>query len=491
MTAHTSVPVASAQHPVLVINPRSGGGKAERLGLVEQCRARGIEPVVLEQGADLVGLVEKAVAEGADVVGMAGGDGSQGAVASVVSRYGIAMVVVPSGTRNHLAMDLGLDRRDVMGALDAFGDAVEGRMDLAEVNGRTFVNNASLGLYAEIVRSPAYRDAKVETALGTLSRLLGPGTRPFPLRFPGPAGERYTAAHVVQVSNNPYGSPPGSIVSRPRLNGGLLGVLALELADPVAVRAFRAAAEAGSAERLPGVRTWAVPEFEVDADGPLDLGIDGEAVRMSPPLRFTIRPGALRVRVPRQASGFSPAARQLQAGATLGRLRPSSVRQLPLERGRNRSSGRKTRTGEDQPRRAALAGEPLHRAAEQSKPQSRDAHGQCERETRIHPPHPREHQDCRRQCGGHRDRQDVANPVPHPRPPDGGAMEDPASDPVAHQVGHRGRQPHPEHGQHTGGTPEFLGAERDQRRHHEHVAVHVGRDPVRGVLRGRHLGPGE
>ena len=250
MTGPWSVPVPAARHPVLVINPRSGGGKAERFGLIEQCRARGIEPVVLEQGADLVGLVEKAVAEGADVVGMAGGDGSQGAVASVVSRHGIAMVVVPSGTRNHLAMDLGLDRRDVVGALDAFGDAREGRMDLAEVNGRMFVNNASLGLYAEIVRSPAYREAKVETAVSTLAGLLGPGSRPFPLRFPGPAGERYTAAHVLQISNNPYGSPPGSIASRPRLDSGLLGVLALELADPAAVKAFRAAAAARPAERL-------------------------------------------------------------------------------------------------------------------------------------------------------------------------------------------------------------------------------------------------
>jgi diacylglycerol kinase family enzyme len=321
MTGHWSVPVPPAQHPVLLINARSGGGKAQRFGLVEQCRARGIEPVVLEQGADLVGLVEKAVAEGADAVGMAGGDGSQGAVASVAARHGIAMVVVPSGTRNHLAMDLALDRRDVVGALDAFGDACEWRIDLGEVNGRVFVNNASLGLYAEIVRSPGYREAKVETALGTLSRLLGPGTRPFQLRFPGPAGERYTAAHVLQISNNPYGSPPSSIASRPRLDSGRLGVLAVELADPAAVKAFRAAAGARPAERLPGVRTWTVPDFEVDADGPLDLGIDGEAVQMAPPLGFTIHPGALRVRVPRHASGLSPAARQLQTRSTLGRLR--------------------------------------------------------------------------------------------------------------------------------------------------------------------------
>jgi diacylglycerol kinase family enzyme len=294
MTGRWPVPVPPAQHQVLVINPSSGGGKAERFGLIEQCRARGIEPVILEQGADLVELLEEAVPEGADVDGMAGGDGSQGAVASVVSRHGIAMVVVPSGTRNHLAMDLGLDRRDVVGALDAFGDARDGRTDLAEVNGRMFVNNASLGLYAEIVRSPAYREAKVETALGTLARLLGPGTRPFPLRFTGPAGERYTAAHVLQISNNPYGSPPGSIASRPRMDSGRLGVLAVELADPASVKALRAAADARSTERLPGVRAWAVTEFEVDGDGPLDLGIDGEAVQMAPPLRFTIHPGALR-----------------------------------------------------------------------------------------------------------------------------------------------------------------------------------------------------
>jgi hypothetical protein len=95
----------------------------------------------------------------------------------------------------------------------------------------------------------------------------------------------------------------------------------VELADPAAVKAFRAAAGARPAKRLPGVRTWTVPDFEVDADGPLDLGIDGEAVQMAPPLRFTIHPGALRVRVPRHASGLSPAARQLQTRSTLGRLR--------------------------------------------------------------------------------------------------------------------------------------------------------------------------
>jgi diacylglycerol kinase family enzyme len=306
---------------VLVINPRSGGGKAERFHLVEQCRARGIDPVVLEPGAGLLAAVEEAVAGGADAVGMAGGDGSQGVVAGVAARHGIAMVVVPSGTRNHFAMDLGLDRRHVDAALDAFGDARQGRIDLAEVNGRVFVNNASLGLYAEIVRSPDYRDAKVETALATLTRLLGPGTRPFALRFTGPAGERCTGAHVLQISNNPYGSPLDGIASRPRLDGGVLGVLAVELADPAAVAAFGREIGARPAQRPPGLRTWTVTEFDVDADGPVDLGIDGEAVRMDPPLRFVIRPGALRVRVPRNSPGLSPAARHVQRRSALPRLR--------------------------------------------------------------------------------------------------------------------------------------------------------------------------
>ncbi len=325
MTGAWSLPARPARHPVLVINPRSGGGKAERFHLVDQCRARGIEPVVLEPGADLRGLVEKAVADGADVVGMAGGDGSQGVVASVVARHGIALVVVPSGTRNHFAMDLGLDRRHVDAALDAFGDALQGRIDLAEVSGRVFVNNASLGLYAEIVRSPGYREAKVETALAALSRLLGPGSRPFELRFTGPAGERYTATHVLQIANNPYGTPPGSIVSRPRLDSGLLGVLANELVDPAAVEAFRTAVAARPQERPPGVQTWAVTEFQVDADGPVDLGIDGEAVQMAPPLRFAIRPGALLVRVPRNAPGLSPAARELQRRTARSGLLPRAT----------------------------------------------------------------------------------------------------------------------------------------------------------------------
>jgi diacylglycerol kinase family enzyme len=304
------LPVAAAGNTVLLINPRSGGGKAERAGLAQECRARGVDPIVLRPGDDPVALAENAVARGAEVLGMAGGDGSLGLVAGVAARHGVAMVVVPAGTRNHLAMDLGLDRGDVVGALDAFGPAVERIVDLGEVNERPFVNNVSLGLYAQIVRSPEYRDAKIETTLGMLPRMLGPGSRPFDLRFTGPVGEPHGGAHVVQVSNNSYGRTLRTVVSRPRLDAGRLGVIALELPQWPPEPAVLAALAAGHPERLPGFVAWEPSTFEVDSGSPIDAGIDGEAVQLPPPLRFAIRPGALRIRLPRTASGLSPAARE-------------------------------------------------------------------------------------------------------------------------------------------------------------------------------------
>src|SRR5207344_3650083 len=194
-------PVAPAKNGVLFMNLKSGGGKAERFHLVDECQARGIEPVVLEGGQDWVAIIRE-TAPKHDVVGMAGGDGSQALVGSIAAELGLPMVVVPAGTRNHLALDLGLDREDVVGALDAYGDAVERRLDLADVNGHVFVNNVSLGLYAAVVRSEAYRDAKVDTTLAVLPQVLGPESEPFDLRFTGADGVEHRGAHIIQISNN-------------------------------------------------------------------------------------------------------------------------------------------------------------------------------------------------------------------------------------------------------------------------------------------------
>ncbi len=298
-----------AARPVLIMNLKSGGGKAEKFHLVDECKKRGIDPIVLQLGDDLLQLAEDAVARGADVLGMAGGDGSQALVASVAARHGLPYVVVPAGTRNHFALDLGLNRDDVVGALDAFADAVEHRVDLATVNGRVFVNNATLGLYAKIVQSPEYRDAKRQTTAAMLPDLLGPDAAGLDLRFVGPDGSLHDTADVILVSNNPYELQPLSgLGTRERLDLGVLGVAGATIEDAAAAARFITLELAGQARRYPGWLEWTTPRFQIDADEPVDIGIDGEALTMDPPLVFEAMPGALLVRLPRHAIGKSPAA---------------------------------------------------------------------------------------------------------------------------------------------------------------------------------------
>jgi diacylglycerol kinase family enzyme len=300
-------------HPVLIMNPKSGGGKAERFHLAEECQKRGIQPVVLRPGDDLLQLAEDAVARGADVIGMAGGDGSQALVASVAARHGIPHVCVPAGTRNHFALDLGLDRSDVLAALDAFTDAVERRIDLATVSGRTFVNNASLGLYAEVVQSPDYRDEKLKTAASILPDLLGPDATPLDLRYTGPDGQAHSTAHLILVSNDPYQlDHPGGRGTRAQLDRGVLGIVAVMISDADDARKFAALDAAGQVRRFPGWVEWSAPRFEVSSGAPVQIGVDGEALTMNPPVVFQSQPGALRVRLPRHALQSSPAARTVQ-----------------------------------------------------------------------------------------------------------------------------------------------------------------------------------
>jgi diacylglycerol kinase family enzyme len=303
------VVVEPAARPVLVMNPWSGGGKVERFGLVGEARRRGIEPIVLEPGDDLLQLADEAVARGADVLGMAGGDGSQALVAGVAMRHDVAFVCVPAGTRNHLAMDLGLDRDDLVGALDAFGDAVERRIDLALVGDRVFVNNASIGLYAKVVQSPAYRSRKVATALEMLPTMLGPDAAPFDLQFTGPDGTEQTSAHLILVSNGRYelGRAEG-FGSRRRMDAGTLGIVAATFQSPNEVTKLGRRQPTGRTARPRGWLEWSDVSFEVRSSGPVEVGIDGESMVLDPPIRFRTVPGALRVRIPSHAPGHSPAA---------------------------------------------------------------------------------------------------------------------------------------------------------------------------------------
>jgi diacylglycerol kinase family enzyme len=301
--------VEPARHGVLLLNPRSGGGAGRRHHLGEEARRRGVAVVTLTPGADLRALAEEAADGGADVMGMAGGDGSQALVADVARRRGIAFVCVPAGTRNHFAHDLGLDRKDLAGALDAFGVAVEQRVDLGQLGDRVFVNNVSLGVYAEIVQSDGYRDAKVGTAAGMLPDLLGPHRMPPDLRFTGPDGHAEPTTDVLLVSNNAYQLHSlGGLGTRPRLDSGQLGVVALRVDRARDVPTLVALESVGALGRFRGLQQWTSPALRVDSAQPVNVGVDGEALRLAPPLVFRSLPAALRVRIPLHAPG-APAAR--------------------------------------------------------------------------------------------------------------------------------------------------------------------------------------
>lgn len=295
-TVHAALPAAAApKRAVLFYNPKSGGGKAERFEVAREARARGVEPIELHLGDDLATLVRDAVANGADAVGVAGGDGTQAIVAAIASEQGLPYVCVPAGTRNHFALDLGVDRDDVVGALDAFTNGRERVVDLAEVNGRVFVNNVSLGVYAEAVQHEGYRDAKLRTIAETMPTVLGPDGDTLDLRFTGADGREHKTSAVVLVSNNRYrlGRAIAS-GTRPRLDAGVLGIAALQVG----------AARNGDKR----VQQWSAPSFEVSSEGPVAAGIDGEALKLEAPLRFRTRPRALRVLIAPQHPGVSPSA---------------------------------------------------------------------------------------------------------------------------------------------------------------------------------------
>jgi diacylglycerol kinase family enzyme len=288
-------PAEPPRRPVLLINPRSGNGRATRAALAEHAREQGIEAVVVTPEQSLAELVREAVEGGADALGMAGGDGSLAVVATAALTHGLPFVCIPAGTRNHFALDLGVDRRDVVGALDAFADGVERRIDVGMVNGRLFLNNVSLGVYADAVRHPAYRDAKLRTLLETANAgLTSPGELPS-LRVVDDRGEGHPQPAVVLVSNNPYAlQPPPVAGTRPRLDAAQLGIVVVDVP---------------SGGRTPPMTAWTAPTFEVHAAAPVHVGIDGEAADLDPLLRFETRPAALRVRISSRHPGVSPSGR--------------------------------------------------------------------------------------------------------------------------------------------------------------------------------------
>ena len=288
-----------ASHAYLIMNPKSGGGKVEKFDLKRKAEELGAEVFLIggSEPVDVAEVARTAVAGGADLLGVAGGDGTQALVAGVAAEHGIPFMVIAAGTRNHFALDLGLDRDNPAACLDALSDGVELRVDLGVIGGQIFVNNVSFGAYAEIVQTPAYRDDKLHTTLNMLPDLLqGHRGIPFAAHVDGVEIE---APQALLVANNPYGT--GDIAGlgrRARLDRGVLGVVG------VRVTSARQAVDLLRGEHAPGLSVLNAEKVEITADTPqVPIGIDGEAVLMPTPVECTIRPSALRVRVPRNRPG--------------------------------------------------------------------------------------------------------------------------------------------------------------------------------------------
>ena len=308
VTTPAERPAEPPKRPFLIMNPRSGGGKVARFKLKERAESLGAEIALLEgpDVIDVAALARQAVANGADLLGVAGGDGTQALVAGIAAEHDLPYVCISAGTRNHFAMDLGLDRDDPARCLDALTDGVEQRIDLGRIGDRTFVNNASFGAYAELVRSPAYRNDKRGTALQMLPDLLKGGDGNSHRLSALVSGTQVDGPQAILVSNNTYQTTDiAGLGHRTGLAGGTLGV--------VAITVDNAAQAVGLVRRGhgSGLRVLAATEVTVEAMSPeIPVGIDGEMVMMPTPVRCTIVPGALRVVVPRNRPGAQPRRQQ-------------------------------------------------------------------------------------------------------------------------------------------------------------------------------------
>jgi diacylglycerol kinase family enzyme len=258
----------------LLINPHSGKGSPSAAELASEAHSLGIETHLLQEGEDAADLARRSPAE---AIGIAGGDGSLAAVAAVAIERDVPFVCIPFGTRNHFARDLGLDRKDPVGALRAFAGS-ERRIDVGRADERLFLNNVSIGLYARLVhrREEHRRRRELFARLRAWTMLLSK-REPLGLTIDGSVIE----SRLVLVANNRYVLELPSLGERERLDEGTLYVYTPD-AEPAERRG---------------------QTFNIDSDRhTLEAAVDGEPDVLETPIVFRIEPGALRVLVPEGGS---------------------------------------------------------------------------------------------------------------------------------------------------------------------------------------------
>jgi diacylglycerol kinase family enzyme len=308
----------------LILNPASGGAAVLLRRLTRAARERGIRVRALRPGEAARHAAIEAADGGARALAVAGGDGSVAAVAGVAVERGLPLAVVPTGTLNHFARDLGLDLARPLRALDALATGRERRVDVGRVNGRLFVNNVSLGVYAEMLGDPGYRADKLRVARTKLqAAFFGPGPRRA-LRITPPEEAPLESVVAVVVSNNRYEfSRWDRFGQRHSLDGGTLQVSVLDAGTLDELERLLVGTLLGAMEFRPALRHWTAECLETGSPGELvRAGVDGEPVTLEAPLRFSADPGALHVLLPDESHTnrqVPPLEAGWHAARTLGR----------------------------------------------------------------------------------------------------------------------------------------------------------------------------
>ena len=284
---------------VTLVNKESGTVEE----VADALAAAGIEgDVVAVAGEECAARAAEHVKLGAQLVIAAGGDGTIGAVAGELAGSNAVLGILPCGTLNHFARDLGIPF-DLAEAAKVITAGTMRRVDIAEVNGRCFVNNASIGLYPLMVMD---RDAQRER-LGRSKRLamLVASLRTMArfharrLRLSADGGEARVDTPLLFVGNNDYRLAIPGAGRRESLDGGELSIMVMRSKSLPGFLAATGRALLGIGRTDDMVRIDDVRELKVDSPRRrLTVALDGETLHLAPPLTFRIRPKALRVIVP-------------------------------------------------------------------------------------------------------------------------------------------------------------------------------------------------
>lgn len=279
---------------VVFVNRRSGGGSAD----ADEVAACFPDDRVVEcAGPELGAAVGDAVRAGSVAfVGVAGGDGSIRCAASVLVGTGVPLLAVPAGTRNHFARELGIET--VADAARAAAAGCIRPVDVGDVNGEPFVNNSSIGFYAALVRDRTRHERRLPRAAADAAAAWAQARHGH--RFTVAVdGDRYRA-WLAFVGNGCYGDRVTDLAARRALDEGTLDVRVLRADAPLARTRAVAALLLGRLGRSPLLVPRLAPEVVLDLPGraTVDVALDGEVVRLTPPLRYAVLPGALTVVVP-------------------------------------------------------------------------------------------------------------------------------------------------------------------------------------------------